>query len=61
MENPLEKQVLAATLAVEQQVDAELERLEKVEDDEDELEALRRKRLESMKLAQKQARYELQW
>jgi len=54
MENPLEKQLLAATLEVEKQVDAELERLEKAVDDEDELEVLRRKRLESMKSAQKQ-------
>jgi len=54
MENPLEKQVLAATLAVEKQVDAELDRLEKVAEDEDELELLRRKRVESMKAAQKQ-------
>jgi len=54
MENALEKQLLAATLAVEQQVDAEIERLEKAADDEDELEVLRRKRLESMKVAEKQ-------
>ena len=54
MENPLEKQLLAATLAVEQQVDAEIERLDKATEDEDELEILRRKRLESMKTAQKQ-------
>jgi len=54
MDNPLEKQILAATLEVEKQVDAELERLEKAADDEDDLEMLRRKRLESMKLAQKQ-------
>jgi len=54
MENPLEKQVLAAALAVEEQVDAELERLEKAAEDEDELEILRQKRLESMKAAQKQ-------
>jgi len=46
--------VLAATLAVEQQVDAELERLDKAAEDEDELEVLRRKRLESMKSAQRQ-------
>jgi len=54
MANPMEQQILAATLAVEQQVDAELERLDKAADDEDELEILRRKRLESMKSAQKQ-------
>ena len=54
METPLEKQLLAATLAVEQQVDAEIEQLEKAAEDEDELEILRRKRLESMKTAQKQ-------
>jgi len=54
MENPLEKQLLAATLAVEKQVDAEIERLEKAAEDEDELEILRRKRLESMKAAEKQ-------
>ena len=54
MENPLEKQLLAATLAVEKQVDAELEHLEKAVEDEDELESLRRKRLENMKAAQKQ-------
>jgi len=45
---------MAATLAVEQKVDAELERLEKAVDDEDELEILRRQRLEGMRVAQKQ-------
>ena len=54
MENVLEKKLLAATLAVEQQVDAELEQLDKVAEDEDELEILRRRRLEGMKVAQKQ-------
>lgn len=52
MENVLEQQLLAATQMIEQQVDAEIENLEKM--DEDDFEMLRRKRLESLKKSQHQ-------
>ncbi|KAK3606714.1 hypothetical protein CHS0354_005852 [Potamilus streckersoni] len=52
MENVLEKQMLQATVAMEDQIDAEIQRLDNLDDDD--LEKLRQKRLDSMKQAQKQ-------
>ena len=52
MENIVENQVLQATKVIEQQLDAEIERIEKM--DEDDFEMLRQKRLESMKKAAQQ-------
>lgn len=52
MENAIEQQLLAATQMIEQQVDAEIQNLDKM--DEDDFEALRRKRLEGLKKAQHQ-------
>ena len=52
MANAIEQQLLAATQMIEQQVDAEIQNLEKM--DEDDFEALRRKRLEGLKKAQLQ-------
>lgn len=52
MADVLEKQLLAATQIIEQQVDTEIENMEKM--DEDDFEVLRRKRLEHLKKAQQQ-------
>jgi len=52
MENVLEQQLLAATQVLEQQVDAELDQLEKL--DADDIEMLRVRRLDAMKRAEKQ-------
>ncbi|KAL3878778.1 hypothetical protein ACJMK2_031108 [Sinanodonta woodiana] len=52
MEKVLETQMLQATMAMEDQIDAEIQRLDNLDDDD--LEKLRQKRLESMKQAQKQ-------
>lgn len=52
MANPLENQFLQATKIIENQVDAEIERLDQM-DDED-FEVLRQRRLEAMKKAQQQ-------
>ncbi|KAL0184157.1 hypothetical protein M9458_019853, partial [Cirrhinus mrigala] len=48
----LEQQVLQSARMVEEQLDAELEKLERM--DEDELERLKERRLEALKKAQKQ-------
>lgn len=48
----LEQQVLHSARMVEEQLDAELEKLERM--DEDELERLKERRLEALKKAQKQ-------
>lgn len=52
MANPLENQLLQATKMIENQVDAEIERLEKIDDDD--LEVLRRRRLDAMKKSHQQ-------
>lgn len=52
LEKALEGHLLAASQAVEQQLDAEIERLDKM--DEDDMEALRQRRLDAMKKAQTQ-------
>ncbi|XP_041359522.1 thioredoxin domain-containing protein 9-like [Gigantopelta aegis] len=52
MEQIVEKQVLQATKVIEQQLDAEIERMEKM--DEDDFEVLRQKRLESVKKSAQQ-------
>jgi len=56
MEAVLEKQLMQAAEVVESQIDAEINRLDNL--DEDELEKIREKRVEAMKRAQvqKQAR-----
>lgn len=48
----LEQQMLHSARMVEEQIDAELEKLERM--DEDELEHLKERRLEALKKAQKQ-------
>lgn len=48
----LERQVLQSARLVEEQLDAELEKLDRL--DEDELEKLKERRLEALKKAQKQ-------
>lgn len=48
----LETQILQTTKAVEQQLDAELEKFDQM--DEDELELLKKRRLEALKKAQQQ-------
>lgn len=48
----LEQQLLHSARIVEEQIDAELEKLERL--DEDELEQLKERRLEALKKAQKQ-------
>lgn len=52
MQNPLEGHLLQATKVVEQQLDAEIERLDKM--DEDDFEVLRQKRMEALKKSQQQ-------
>jgi len=52
--NPLQEQLIQATQMIESQVDAEIERLEKLDDDD--LEALRVRRMDAMKRAQEQKR-----
>ncbi|KAK6975606.1 thioredoxin domain-containing protein 9 [Biomphalaria glabrata] len=52
MANPLENQLLQATKIIENQVDAEIERLEKMDDDD--FEILRQRRMEAMKKSQQQ-------
>ncbi|CAL1531376.1 unnamed protein product [Lymnaea stagnalis] len=52
MANALENHLLQATQIIETQLDAEIERLEKLDDDD--LEVLRQRRLEAMKKAQQQ-------
>ncbi|KAH9519885.1 Thioredoxin domain-containing protein 9 [Bulinus truncatus] len=52
MANPLENQLLHATKIIESQVDAEIERLEKMDDDD--FEVLRQRRMDAMKKAQQQ-------
>jgi hypothetical protein len=54
MEKAVEHQLLTAAQVIEQQVDSQLETLDKALKDEDELEVLRRRRLEGMRDAQKQ-------
>ena len=54
MENILEQQLMAAANVVEQQLDNEIDRLEKL--DKDELEVLREKRIAAMKRAEDQKR-----
>ncbi|XP_059147398.1 thioredoxin domain-containing protein 9-like [Physella acuta] len=49
MANPLENHLLQATKMIESQLDAEIERLEKLDDDD--LEVLRQRRLDAMKKA----------
>lgn len=48
----LEQQILHSTRIVDEQIDAELQKLERM--DEDELERLKERRLEALKKAQKQ-------
>lgn len=52
MQNALEGQLLKATQVVEQQLDAEIERLDKF--DEDDFEVLRQKRMDALKKSQQQ-------
>ncbi|XP_005112130.1 thioredoxin domain-containing protein 9 [Aplysia californica] len=52
MANPLENHLLQATQVIENQLDAEIERLEKMDDDD--FEVLRKRRLDAMKKAQQQ-------
>jgi len=52
MDNVLQQQLLAATQIIEQQVDAEIDQLDKL--DSDDLDVLRERRLEAMKRAEKQ-------
>lgn len=52
MEQLIENQVLQAAKAVEEQLDAEINRLDKMDDDE--LEKLRERRIQAMKKAQSQ-------
>lgn len=52
MDNILEQQLMAAAGMVEQQLDSEIERLDKM--DKDELEELREKRIAAMKKAEDQ-------
>ena len=54
MENVLEQQLMAAANMVEQQLDSEIEKLDKM--DKDELELLREKRIAAMKRAEDQKR-----
>jgi thioredoxin-like negative regulator of GroEL len=54
MEKAVEGQLLAATNLIEKQIDSQLESLDRALNDEDELESLRRRRMEAMKSAQKQ-------
>ena len=54
MENILEQQLMAAANVVEQQLDNEIDRLEKL--DKDELEVLREKRIAAMKRSEDQKR-----
>lgn len=52
MAQQIEKQIMMATEMVEAQIDAQLQKMDKL--DEDDLEMIRRKRLEEMKKARKQ-------
>lgn len=54
LQNAMEQQLVNAAKAVEQQLDAEIEKLDKM--DEDDIESLRRKRMQQMKKAQDQKR-----
>ena len=54
MQNAIEQQLVQAAKTVEAQLDAEIERLDKM--DEDDIEELRRKRMQQMKKAQDQKR-----